>query len=76
MAYTHDFILKFDNDHEYSGEIELSPSGVLSYKSESDLELMAGQLEDELKSIFEKIGNLYSAYGGLIKFKITKKGEQ
>lgn len=73
MPWTHDYELEFDADHKYAGQLELTSSGTLEYKSDSDLEAMAGQMEDELKAIFDKLGQLYAAYGKLKKFEVTKK---
>ena len=73
MPWTHDYELEFDVDHKYEGQLELTTSGTLEYQSSSPLEAMSGNLEDELKTIFDKLGQLYAAYGDLVKFEVIKK---
>ena len=73
MPFTHDYELEFDANNKYDGQLELTASGTLEYESNISLEAMAGHLEDELKAIFDKLGQLYAAYGDLTKFEVTKK---
>ena len=72
MAYNYDYEVKTD-DHEFTGELEITPSGVIAIKSNQPLEPMPGWIENEVKGIFESAGKIYSAYGNLEKIEIVKK---